>query len=328
MTLLRPGSVPSEGSLLPSYEAAGIAVRETAPMGAHDVLLANTLLSHDLVVKAAGRIPTVWWIHEPKAGVDLRIAKGRIDLKAFALADEVVFPTEWQARTLYRLYLGDRPYHVVPYGIGGDRAPKPRPFSLPAGAISLLQLGLLSRRKGHDLTLAALEAAADPRLHVFIAGSAADQPQFSDWFSGRIAASPLLRDRVHVLGSIDAATVDAYQQHVDALIFPTRDDLISVSMLEAMVHGTCVVSSDFGPIPETVVHERTGLLFPVGDAAAFAACLRRVADDPALRQRLGAAGRAIYQAKHGFDAHRAGMERILLAAAARRTETGGRRDGT
>jgi glycosyltransferase involved in cell wall biosynthesis len=40
-----------------------------------------------------------------------------------------------------------------------------------------------------------------------------------------------------------------------------------------------------------VVPEVTGLLVPPGDAAALAAALRRMAADPALRARMGAAGR-------------------------------------
>jgi glycosyltransferase involved in cell wall biosynthesis len=47
-----------------------------------------------------------------------------------------------------------------------------------------------------------------------------------------------------------------------------------------------------------VVHGETGLLVPVGDAAALADALGRLVADPGLRARLGAAGlaraRALY----------------------------------
>jgi glycosyltransferase involved in cell wall biosynthesis len=41
-----------------------------------------------------------------------------------------------------------------------------------------------------------------------------------------------------------------------------------------------------------VVHERTGLVVPVGDPAATARALLRLVEDPALRRHLGANGRA------------------------------------
>jgi glycosyltransferase involved in cell wall biosynthesis len=46
-----------------------------------------------------------------------------------------------------------------------------------------------------------------------------------------------------------------------------------------------------GGLPEAVLHERTGLLAPVGDAAALADALLRLLDDPALAQRLARAAR-------------------------------------
>ena len=61
-----------------------------------------------------------------------------------------------------------------------------------------------------------------------------------------------------------------------------------------------------------VRHEETGLVVPAGDAPALAAALRRLHDDPALRARLGAAGRAAVAAGHshaalgGRDGARAG----------------------
>jgi len=45
-----------------------------------------------------------------------------------------------------------------------------------------------------------------------------------------------------------------------------------------------------GGLAEAVIHEVTGLLVPPEDPAALAESLARSIGDPALRQRLGAAG--------------------------------------
>ena len=66
---------------------------------------------------------------------------------------------------------------------------------------------------------------------------------------------------------------------------------IPVSLMEAMASGVAVVASAISGIPELVEDERSGLLVPPGDAAALAAAIRRLLEDPALRARLGAAGR-------------------------------------
>ena len=65
----------------------------------------------------------------------------------------------------------------------------------------------------------------------------------------------------------------------------------SLTLLEAMATGLPVVVTDVGGNPEIVRAGVDGLLFPRGDAAAGAECLRRLLRDPDLSARLGASGR-------------------------------------
>ncbi len=88
---------------------------------------------------------------------------------------------------------------------------------------------------------------------------------------------------------------------------------------EAMLQGVSVIASDeVGAAAGGLVRDgETGLVVPAGDVPALAAALRRLHDDPALRARLGAAGK---QAASAFthDAWAAGMSRALGLAGARR----------
>jgi glycosyltransferase involved in cell wall biosynthesis len=53
-----------------------------------------------------------------------------------------------------------------------------------------------------------------------------------------------------------------------------------------------VIATATGGIPELLRDGIEGLLVPPNDAPALTACLRRCAEDPAFRGRLGVAGRA------------------------------------
>jgi len=64
------------------------------------------------------------------------------------------------------------------------------------------------------------------------------------------------------------------------------------SLLEAMACGRAVVTCNSPGCREPVIPEVTGLLVPPRDAVALADALERLIRDPALRQRMGAAGRA------------------------------------
>ena len=59
-----------------------------------------------------------------------------------------------------------------------------------------------------------------------------------------------------------------------------------------MAYGRPVVATAVGGIPQLVEDGRTGFLVPPGDAPALRDALERVLADPALRRRLGDAGRA------------------------------------
>ncbi len=62
-------------------------------------------------------------------------------------------------------------------------------------------------------------------------------------------------------------------------------------LLEAAAAGRPVVTTDTPGCRDLVEHEVNGLIVPPNDAPALAAALSRLAGDPALRARLGAAGR-------------------------------------
>ncbi len=62
-------------------------------------------------------------------------------------------------------------------------------------------------------------------------------------------------------------------------------------LLEAMACGRPCITTDAPGCRDAVRHEDYGLLVPVGDAAALAAAMARLLDDPALRQSMGNRGR-------------------------------------
>ena len=78
----------------------------------------------------------------------------------------------------------------------------------------------------------------------------------------------------------------------DIFVLASRSEALPLTVLEAMAAGLPVVASRVGGLAEVVAEGETGLLVPPGDPAALADALGRLIDDPQLRQRLGAAGRA------------------------------------
>jgi glycosyltransferase involved in cell wall biosynthesis len=64
-----------------------------------------------------------------------------------------------------------------------------------------------------------------------------------------------------------------------------------LSLMEAAACGRAMIASDVPGCRQIVVHQQTGLVFPVDDAAALAGAMQRLAGDPQLRARYAAAAR-------------------------------------
>ena len=77
-----------------------------------------------------------------------------------------------------------------------------------------------------------------------------------------------------------------------SLTLPDSIEGFGLSFLEASFHGCPVAAYRSGGVEAAVAEGETGLLVPEGDRAGLAAAVARLLDDPALRARLGEAGRA------------------------------------
>jgi glycosyltransferase involved in cell wall biosynthesis len=86
--------------------------------------------------------------------------------------------------------------------------------------------------------------------------------------------------------------VPALMAAADVFCLPSHFEGLPMSVIEAMLTGLPVVATDIRGPREQVVPEETGLLVPPMAVAPLAAALSRLAADPALRRRMGTAGRA------------------------------------
>jgi len=157
-------------------------------------------------------------------------------------------------------------------------------LGLPERALVFGFVGRFVEWKG-VLKLADAWRAAAPRLpdaHLVIAG----EGEMEDAMRARLGDT----GRVHWLGF--RRDVPAVMRALDVLVFPSWMEGFGLAALEAMAAGVPVIAADAGALPEVVGHEREGLLVPPRDADALVAAMIRLAEDGALRHRLGTEGKA------------------------------------
>jgi glycosyltransferase involved in cell wall biosynthesis len=170
----------------------------------------------------------------------------------------------------------------------------------PAGERALV-LGVVAQLtpwKGQDTALRALEILRDEGVdaHLLLIGAAkfvAAATRFdNEAYVARLHAEvdrAGLGERVSWLGQRE--DVPELMRALDVLLLPSTEEPFGRALIEAMALGVPVLATRVGGPPEIVTDGREGYLLEPGDAAAWAAAVRRIADSPDHGAAMGAAGR-------------------------------------
>jgi len=145
----------------------------------------------------------------------------------------------------------------------------------------------------------ALGRLRDLSWHLLVAGDGGARAAVH----GALEAS--IPGRTAYLGALELAGVADLNGAADLCAWPAVNEAYGMAMLEAQAAGLPVVSCATRGVPDVVQHDRTGLLAPAGDEAAFAALVRELLMDAGKRARMGDAAAAFVAS-----------ERSLIAAAA------------
>ncbi|HEV7515449.1 MAG TPA: glycosyltransferase family 4 protein [Thermoanaerobaculia bacterium] len=182
--------------------------------------------------------------------------------------------------------------HLAEYPVDGPLVPGipadllAAPYEVRERAERLLFVGRLEIHKG---ALAAFEvfrrvAGELPDIHLLYLGDGAARGALLR----EIRQSGLER-RVILAGAVPPEQVFVEMRRADLLLFPSRNENLPLTLLEAQAVGLPLLASDVAGIREAV-HE-DGILLPPEDAEAWAGSLREIVADPERRESLSLGGR-------------------------------------
>jgi glycosyltransferase involved in cell wall biosynthesis len=194
------------------------------------------------------------------------------------------------------------------YGAGPARPP-----SSPLGPPRLIAVAMM--RTGDKLASYRLLGAALARLidlpwSLEIIG---DGPARAAVESALAPLGP----RVSYRGALDEAAIARALAEADLFVWPALNEAFGMALLEAQASGLAVVAGRSGGVAGIVVSGETGLLVPPGDVAAFAAAVRCLILDGAMRTRMGVAARAKVEREHDLPVAAARLAAALLPLSGR-----------
>jgi len=173
---------------------------------------------------------------------------------------------------------------------------EPTASATPKDRIVVLTVGRLHPRKGQLITLQALQVLPPEvraRVEYWVVGGQS-KDRYEEKLRATAAAAPGLA--VRFLGNLPDEELSSIYDRADifAMTSVTHGQSIEgfgLVYLEAAAHGLPVVAHDIGGVSEAVLDGETGLLVPPDRPAQLAAAFEKLIHDPALRRRLGEAGR-------------------------------------
>lgn len=173
-------------------------------------------------------------------------------------------------------------------GTAGEYCCAGVPDHTETGQITLLWVGKFESLKALPLALESVSLLPDLPIRLFVAG---DGPLRSRW--QQTARQLGVEGRVTFLGPVDHARMLEWYRKSDIFLFTSLRDSFGMQLLEAMACGLPIVTFDHQGAG-TFVPCDAGIKVPVttpGEAVkGIAAAIRRLAQSPQLRRKMGQAG--------------------------------------
>jgi glycosyltransferase involved in cell wall biosynthesis len=166
-------------------------------------------------------------------------------------------------------------------------------FNISGDDIVAITVASLAPHKGHKVLIDAMKIVSSDcrRLRLLIVG---DGPLRNDLLSytEELQLSSL------ILFAGQRTDVYSLLRLSDVFVLPSLErEGLGIALIEAMASGLPVIGTRLGGIPEVIEEGVTGLLCVPGDSIELADAMKKLISDSTLREKMGHAGRKIYEEK-------------------------------
>lgn len=231
-----------------------------------------------------------------------------IERRTMAHSDRIIALSPTDQRQLVQHYGRLAPITLIPGGVNLDEfRPRGREaarheLGLPVDGRILLFVGRIQRLKGLDVLLEAVARLRDPSTHLLIVGgqAATDQEGREMQRLAAIIGKLGLGDQTRLVGAVPHAELPLYYSAADATVMPSSYESFGLVGVESLACGTPVVATRVGGLTAVVRDGENGFLVPWRDPGLFAARLKRVLEEPALRAHMASKARESVR-DYGWD---------------------------
>lgn len=249
--------------------------------------------------------------HAPRRAEGAWAAGHRAATAAIRRAAALVTFSDRDAAGLAALVPAERIVRLPPFL---DAAPFAAVTRRPAGRPRLIAIGMMregDKERSYALLADALRRLDDRPWSLTMVGDGPARPRIEPLYD---PARTVFR------GAAPPESLPEVLAEADLFVWPAINEAFGMALLEAQAAGLPAVAGaaggESGGVAQILRDGETGLLVPASDAAAFAAAVAALLDDPTRRRAMGDAARANVLARHDIAAAAVILDRTLARVAA------------
>ncbi len=162
-----------------------------------------------------------------------------------------------------------------------NKEAKKESIGVPSDKVLIVSAGELIERKNHEVIIKALAKIQNPDIYYAIAGKGPLKEYLTN-----LANDLGISDRVLFLGF----RTDVFELYhaADISAFPSKIEGLGLAGVEAMAAGVPLVSSNVHGILDYVIDGKTGYAIAPNDVDGYASAIKKLAENPALRESMKA----------------------------------------
>ena len=222
-------------------------------------------------------------------------------------ADRITCTSEFLRQLVISNGYGHKNIAVIPFGIDFNRF-----CYVSREAKPIVRFGIAKSflpKYGIDYLLRAFKKLVDSgcKVELKLIGEGTHEKQYKN-----LASELGLSEQVKFSGIIDNAKMPSFYESIDIFVMPSVSDgeSFGVAAVEAAATGLPVIATRVGGVPEVVIDGTTGYLVERRNVEQLAAAMRKLIDEPALRIKMGKAGRENVEKKYRWENNVRAMENV------------------
>jgi alpha-maltose-1-phosphate synthase len=220
----------------------------------------------------------------------------------YQTADALTVPSTHSRQTYIDRGIPAEKIHVLPYGVLLDRFQKVA--DPPKDTFEVLYVGRLDLTKGVTDLLQAFARLPAPNKHLTIVGGVTPEM--------RTVLPQLPQDNVTFAGTVPQTELKQWMSRSHVMVLPSLDEGMALVQGQALACGCPVIATTNTGAADLFTDGIEGFIVPIRDPDALLDRMQRLADDPALQQRMSEAALLRVRSLGGWQRFGDLWEHLLL----------------